>query len=281
MTVDVHMLRSGALARAFCQRITNAKVEAVFDRCFYLRSGDDFVCVGGLEIGNGPLTLIADLGGRPIMTGDAVRLVLDRSEPWRAPAWPLCAPADRLVDTCTALAERAAIDAPEEGVARIVFGSHRTPLARIAGPRLAAFETWLHAPAANSATAVHSLIGLGPGLTPSGDDFFVGSLALLDAFGDRNTHAALGRTIIDAPPGLTTPLSACFLKAASAGHISEALHRAVSSVITGDADAAIAALGNVGHSSGWDTLAGIASALRVTAAMRATTPPAAHTFAFA
>jgi hypothetical protein len=121
------------------------------------------------------------------------------------------------------------------------------------------------------------LIGLGPGLTPSGDDFLVGALALLDAIGERAAHAALARAIVDASPNLTTPLSACFLRAAAAGHIGEALHRAVSSSITGDAGSAVAAVEKIGHSSGWDMLAGAMTALKVAAATRMRVP----TYAFA
>ncbi len=147
------------------------------------------------------------------------------------------------------------------------------PLERIARPRIAIFERWLSqvldagtARTIGGRETVQGLLGLGPGLTPSGDDFLVGALALLDAIGERDAHAALARAIIDALPGLTTPLSACFLKAAAAGHVGEALHRAVSSVITGDVDAAIAAVENIGHSSGWDMMAGITTTLRVAAA---------------
>jgi hypothetical protein len=78
----------------------------------------------------------------------------------------------------------------------------------------------------------------------------------------------------------TTPLSACFLRATAAGHAGEALHRAVSSAITGDADAAVAAIEKIGHSSGWDMMAGIMTTLRIAAAARRETPPTAHAFAF-
>ena len=140
-------------------------VEAVFERSFYLRSGDDFICVGEPDIGNGPLTLIghlrplSDLALQPrqpvevcdrhIVIGDSIRLTLDQSEAWRSPSWPVCPPPVRLIDTCAALERRAAIDAPEEGLARQVSGRLREtsgrqpPLARIARPRIATFERWL------------------------------------------------------------------------------------------------------------------------------------------
>jgi hypothetical protein len=286
--VVVPILRSGMLAREFCRRHARAQVEAVFERSFYLRSGDDFVCVGEPDIGNGPLTLIGHLGlvsnlglqprqsvtvgDRHIAIGRSIRLTLDQSEAWRPPPWPICLSPVRLIETCAALERRAATDAPQEGLARVcgvgeTFGLE-PPLARIGRPRIATFERWLsavldkHAQDTASADAVGGLIGLGPGLTPSGDDFLAGALALLDCVGERDAHAALGRAVIAALPGSTSPLSACFLKAAAAGYIGENLHRAVSSVMAGDAGAAIAAVDTIGHSSGWDMLAGIMSALR-------------------
>ena len=212
------------------------------------------------------------------MIDNSIRLTLDQSEPWRSPSWPVCPPPVRLIETCAALERRAAIDAPEEGLAHHVFGvcetSGRQPLARIARPRIATFERWLagvlgaRRAQGMASNAVQGLIGLGPGLTPSGDDFLVGALALLDCVGERDAHAALARVIIEALPGSTSPLSACFLRAAAAAHVGETLHRAVSSVVAGDVGAAIAAIENIGHSSGWDMMAGITTALRVAASAR-------------
>jgi hypothetical protein len=196
-----------------------------------------------------------------------------------------------LVESCAALTQRAAIDAPEEGLARNISGVPETsgrqpPLARVARPRIAIFERWLsgvldgrHARVRAPEEAFQGLIGLGPGLTPSGDDFFVGALALLDAIGERDAHAALACAIIDALPGSTAPLSACFLRAATAAHVGEALHRAVSSLITGDVDAAIAAVEDIGHSSGWDMMAGVTTTLWVAAAVRLGPPPTVQAFA--
>jgi hypothetical protein len=273
--VVVPILRSGVLAQAFCRDSRTATVEAVFERSFYLRAGSDFVCVGEPDVGNGPLTLIgylrlpdlalqarqpASLSDRHIAIGNSLRLTLDQADAWRPPAWPVCPSPARLIDTCEALARRTAIDAPEHALAR--------HWARLAGPRIATFERWLSdviARAAPSGDAARGLLGLGPGLTPSGDDCLVGALALLDCIGERDAHAALGRAIIEALPGATSALSACLLRAAAAGHIGEALHRAVSSVIAGDVDAAIAAVETIGHSSGWDMMAGVTTTLRVAA----------------
>jgi hypothetical protein len=195
---------------------------------------------------------------------------------WRPPPWPIAPPAARLVDRFAGLARRAAIEAPPEGLARIVFRGDEplastTAFARAATTRIACFERWLSDAMRQAGSPeelpepVRGLIGLGPGLTPSGDDFLIGAVALLDALGERDLHVLLIRALSAVPPTLTSALSRCFVRAAAAGHVGEKFHAAVSSVITGTIDEAIAAAHAIGHSSGWDMLAGIASALRIVA----------------
>jgi len=289
--VVVPILRSGILAQQFCERVAFANVEAVFERCLYLHGGGDFVCIGEPDIGNGPLTLIGNLGALPtlnslvgqvcsisreiITIGNSARFALDQNELWLPVAWPARPSPDCLIAICAALTSRIAILAPQEGLARCVIDGRETsgsspPLARVARSRIALFERWVSGlldgrPASDlgCGEAVQGLIGLGPGLTPSGDDFLAAVLAVLDVIGEREGHAAMAHAIVDALPALTTPLSACFLRAAAAGYVGETLHRAVSLIMTGDVDAAITAAGKIGHSSGWDMLAGILTMLRM------------------
>jgi hypothetical protein len=284
----VTIVRSGVLAREFCRQNAHAEVAAVFERSLYLRAGDTFVCLGAPALGNGPLTLIADfprsrlhrgqgasVSARGITIGAAARLSFDRCEPWQPPRWPLAVSPRELTDIGQAIAARSAIEAPAEGLGRVhAQGRGETPLRRIAGARIARFVSWLRgvfetdlAPTAES-EAVQGLIGLGPGLTPAGDDFLAGALALLDALAETKAHATLARAINAGPRGLTSPLSGCLLRAAAAGHVGEHLHCAISAVISGDVDTAIAAIRNIGHSSGWDMLAGAATALHVVATVR-------------
>jgi uncharacterized protein DUF2877 len=285
--------RSGILAREFCRRHARAEVAAVFDRSLYLRAGDDFICLGEPSIGNGPLTLITDFGSidkvsdralrsgqsaiisqREIVIADVARLLIDQSSPWRPLPWPAARSRHDLAAVCRDLSRLALAKAPEDGLGRLfdAVGVRPidTPLARIARPRLARFRSWLrdlldvdHAWVAASFEPVRGLIGLGPGLTPSGDDFLVGALALLDALEERNAHAALARAINLAPRGLTSPLSDCLLRSTAAGHVGENLHRAASATISGTIRSAVAAVRSIGHSSGWDMMAGIATALQV------------------
>jgi hypothetical protein len=277
MTRDnIPILRSGVLALEFCRQHARAEVATVFERSLYLRAGSAFVCLGEPSIGNGPLTLIAEFGpvrklaalglspdqqafisNHGIAIG-AVQLTLDLREPWRPPPWPPALPAHGLAEACAALSHLVAAGAPSEGLGH-----------SLSRPRIARFRSWLsdalegdHLPPFE---CVHALIGLGPGLTPSGDDILVGALALLDALSERRAHAALAHAIATAPRGLTSPLSGCLLRMAAAGHIGEQLWRAVAAVVSGAPAAAVAALRGIGHSSGWDMLAGIAMALAAAA----------------
>jgi len=278
--VVIRIRRAGVVAAEFCNTSGDAEVAAVFERSFYLRADDLFVCVGEPAIGNGPLTLLADmrvpmLGLRPgqpaRIAGNridigAVTFTCEGWERWHPPAWPRAAAPAVLARVRDDVMRRAAMDAPAEGFGRVIAdaGAPRDAFARIARRRLTRLQTWLsmrsvHEPSQTS--PVRDVVGTGHGLTPSGDDALIGALALLDALGKRSAHANLARAVDLVPPGLTSPLSHCFLRVAAAGHVGESLHAAVSSIVRGDADAAIAAIGEIGHSSGWDMMAGIVTAL--------------------
>jgi hypothetical protein len=291
----IAILRSGLLARELCRQGASAAVEAIFERSLYLRAGDTFICIGAAEIGNGPLTLIGDfdavarlselglrqgraasVSGQRIVLADAVAFTLDRCDLWLPPEWPAAPSPEELADTCTALGHRAAVEAPAEGLAPLVFGTRLTaapptPLQRVAGARIARFEAWLSSARARGRVAASAfpegLVGLGPGLTPSGDDFILGALALLDALAERKAHAASADAVARLSPALTSPLSLCFLRAAANGHVGEPLNRIVGSVISGHVEAAIATAKRIGHCSGWDMLAGVATALRIVTAL--------------
>jgi hypothetical protein len=91
-------------------------------------------------------------------------------------------------------------------------------------------------------------------------------LALLDALAQDHAdayamRANLTHAVGHISPGLTSPLSRCFLRVAAAGHVGEGLHEAVSSIVSGDADSAIAAIRDIGQTSGWNMMAGIVTAL--------------------
>ena len=108
--------------------------------------------------------------------------------------------------------------------------------------------------------AAVGLLGLGPGLTPSGDDFVGGLLIALRELGLSSLADRIGERVVFESAERTNTISAAHLRWAARGQGSEALHdtfRALRGHSEGDLDESLTTLAGVGHCSGWDALAGI------------------------
>jgi hypothetical protein len=159
------------------------------------------------------------------------------------------------------------------GIAGAVFdldaAGAPSPLVRAArGPIHALADAALRFDVAGSAVAAGKLIGLGPGLTPSGDDFLVGFMSGLWACAADNLYRiaftdGLGLEI-SRFAGRTTDISRAFLLDAARGEASEpltALATAIRDGVEVDVrEAAQVALG-VGSASGVDGVAGLLAGL--------------------
>ncbi len=114
-----------------------------------------------------------------------------------------------------------------------------------------------------------ALLGVGPGLTPSGDDL-VGGMLFAYALCDprRDWHAAVTADILAAGERRTHPLSVTLLGDLATGRAYGALHACLSVLAEPLSDtsattliAALDRLGALGHCSGWDLFAGLALAV--------------------
>jgi hypothetical protein len=119
-------------------------------------------------------------------------------------------------------------------------------------------------------TLVKALVGLGEGLTPSGDDFLVGLLAVLHLTGSLPCGAGspVHMQFCQCVRLGTSQLSGEFLRCAFEGHFAEPLVRLVQSLCAPVMDAwsaHAATLAAVGHSSGVDAMVGIALGCRLLA----------------
>jgi hypothetical protein len=107
------------------------------------------------------------------------------------------------------------------------------------------------------------MIGLGLGLTPSGDDFFCGAMTALHYLGRKEIALLLAERVLPVAARDTNLISAAYLRCASAGQASGVLFDTLKSVLAGgDArlESRLDAVHAVGHTSGWDSLAGAAAA---------------------
>ena len=281
----------GAHAERFCERHTSARVVAMFARSFHMAAGADFVCVGDRSIGRGPLNAIVDPAGWAWVAGhlpagsevrigdgmmecDRIALVTAVASSWLPPPWPRHLVGETLSVALDDLERLAREKAPVEGLARVALSGaadlSATVLARLAGPRIARLRDWV---GARLIGAMHKpvpldLVGLGPGLTPSGDDLLCGALVALHAIGQvalaRDLYAVIG----EAARFATSPLSAACLKAAAEGQSAESLHEAIVALLAHQSVAGpLEAVAQIGHTSGWDALAGAVLVLRTFAAM--------------
>ncbi|WP_240777744.1 DUF2877 domain-containing protein [Nonomuraea basaltis] len=115
-------------------------------------------------------------------------------------------------------------------------------------------------------TAAEQLVGLGPGLTPSGDDVLAGLLVTLRHLGaateaDRAVWLAdwLGATVTFDARTRTTPLSATLLHCAARGEASPEVLAVLRGVTGRQAlEPALRRLHRLGHTSGADLAQGIA-----------------------
>ena len=230
------------------------EVRTIFHRSYYVAFADGrYACIGDPSVGRGPLNALVEDFRLPVVSAPITLSVASR---WTPPALPPNAVID-----IGALEYAARGRAPHEGFGCLIVGAHNA-LSGHAQPALDAIERWLIGNALEDEAQM--LIGLGPGLTPSGDDYLGGLLIALHALDRRPQALGLWRWL---EPRLkrTSAISAAHLAAAAAGEGHEALHGCLEALASRNADwkQTLDRVASVGHVSGWDALAGIAAVAKL------------------
>lgn len=148
-----------------------------------------------------------------------------------------------------------------------------SPLLRAASAAAAALRAWLESVLgddrwgegedARRLRGAAGLIGLGPGLTPSGDDFVGGAMIALRTFGQGGAADRLAAWALPLARARTGAISTAHLASAAEGEGAAALHETLAALGTPGApglDARLDAIDAIGHTSGWDALAGAVAA---------------------
>lgn len=248
-----------------------ARVLAPLTTSTYLDANGQVVWLGGIDSVRHPRAIQA----RGEFVADSGTVIFDLAglDPWPPRG---CADATVSRDVSRALLARlrqppADVPAPL-GLGRLLVGaSPDFPLDRAVGAVTAMAFACDHDDAARAVAAAEALLGLGPGLTPSGDDIVGGVLFARRAAVVRD--AEWGRAaadIVTRARSRTHPISAALLEdlAAGAGH--EPVHDLVDALARGHLDQAWSALqrlSRLGHSSGWDLATGVLIGLAGTAAL--------------
>ncbi len=288
------------------------KVIATFQRsCYVLGANGGLMCIADTSLVDGPVMLRVDfpepryvdaLGvriGMPLLVedrdlrlGPGILLRMSDARPWTPPVVKRSAPPEVIRSSLTTLAAGLAPAAPGDGLAplvscaenlaneRPVRSSRKGRVVRAALPGLRQLVMGLRTHNSFAVDrGVERLLGLGPGLTPSGDDFLGGMMVgLVRTLGSRSEdvdgpHAglccpneqgsieAMAESIHRHAANRTTAISAGMLKHAVQGVGSAPVHHLVQLVLgtasTSKSTAAALALAGAGHTSGWDCLAGL------------------------
>jgi hypothetical protein len=267
----------------------HGEVIAVFRRSFYVRFGDSAVCFGSSGLGYAPLNVLCWIpdtlswgdqlangttvtrDGAVLLLGRWVRFDFSRAALWQAPittvvSVPILRPG--LSRLAMAVRQRSpgglgTLLAGPVAPASLCAEATSDLLLRSATPVIAALSDWIAAALRGSSRpppAIAELIGLGPGLTPSGDDFLCGVMAALHYLGHNAVARPLAECVLSAAATGTNFISACYLRCAAEGGVSEVLLNVLHSITSGGdgLDACLDAVDGVGHTSGWDALTGAA-----------------------
>lgn len=166
---------------------------------------------------------------------------------------------DRVMSTLPLIENSLKSVAPAGSLFDILDGDHLTELQIVAQSAwhnlrsgLEGFDKSVHI------GSVHSLAGLGKGLTPAGDDFLLGIIYSLWIQGGASAREIIRLIVAEATPR-TTHLSAAWLDAAGSGEAGLMWHWFLKAIQSGDEQGITSLTRRIaaaGHTSGADALAG-------------------------
>jgi hypothetical protein len=223
--VELRVEKAGGAALAALQA-GPATVFAAFERSCYVETSAGIACLGGAQLGMGPLNaIVADFQPPPLNSRFLVRL--DSARLWKPPV-----PKTKIGD------------------------GPRLPVPAPIQPQATAFLRWI----AGNGDPDEALIGLGPGLTPAGDDFVGGAMIALRAFGHVDVAeriAAWALPLAKSRTSRISRISRAHLECAARGEGHEALH----DWLAAPNAANYARLSRIGQTSGLDAAAGATLAI--------------------
>jgi hypothetical protein len=283
----------GPIAAEILEPSGEADVVAVFERSAYVMCAGGLVCIGESSIGAGPINVVIArrvpseptpfglhvgmkgvAGAGQLTLGDEVVIASADAAKWTPPPFPTTSAA-KLKTGVDVISQLMPSRLPADGVASVLFApaskAAKTPTGQAAKGSIADLQTALPTALASgvwSDAAIRAatlLIGLGPGLTPSGDDLLGGLMLALTARGHETLRDSLWTSISGELDDLTVPVSAMHLSAAADGMGAEAVHLLINVMLSGDTAAIpthLASVLAIGATSGADTVAGIVMGLR-------------------
>jgi hypothetical protein len=292
--------RASIVSDAVPRRIARAgtgdlRIQSIYRSVVNISTADGLLTIASPEGGGLPNGILADLGpdwralglrpGMVVMASDTGIRIPDAGlevQIERAPRW-----SPRFRSSATAVDLRAARWTRRAAATRKIAMAHAVPgglgsvlatsvirgadaTLAVARPVLAELITALETGDRTAAAgAAGRLIGLGAGLTPSGDDVLIGTEAALHAL--AHPSAGFLAPALGDVEARTTEVAATLLRHAAAGEFAEPLHALVATLLGSDDESIPAAIQRAvawGATSGTDCLVGVLLGLDVAAGVR-------------
>ena len=284
----------GHIARDVITAGGRARAGAVFENSWYIETPGSWVCIVGLSTAIGPLTLRCDTPPQIDWRRSGVRLGMavhvDEAAIYVNPVFYFSLSAASIWTPSTAgywtpESLHRGLDClvswtrknyqPDEGLGCTISSSSNglSAVAKRAMASIRHLQHWLcsvipeqHNLGEAPPRTVNQLIGLGPGLTPSGDDYLGGVMIALHLVGRGAIGKQLYGAIADKQAEASNAISSCHLSAAARGSCNASIHAALNAILTGDIQSlpsALKKIDQIGHTSGWDSLAGAVTALTI------------------
>jgi hypothetical protein len=280
----------GAAVRSLFDGEKQASITAVFNATFYVEIDGRLACIGSEGLGASPLNLcttapagtdwqasglranaVVRMSAGIVRVHPRISIKLNDPPIWRPAPVRADWTATDLRHGLSIFREASEGLVPAQGLGCFVFpeGQSRADcaLGRFACVAVRGLREWLQRSlrGPNSETAdglqwVHRLIGLGPGLTPSGDDFIAGMLVALRALGEDEVCDRLWASVRRRSWAAGNAISSTHLEIAAGGQASDAVHKMLNAIMAGRGDEitmALRGIDDIGHTSGWDTMSGI------------------------
>jgi hypothetical protein len=251
------VLSIGVKARVALERSGGAAAPlAAFPDAPYYDAAGEIVWVGSRLPAMHPRAVVT---AAPVERGRTARFGALPREAWSprlpAPSRAIAAAAGRLAARIVELGE------PRGFGAMLAGATPAFPL-DLAVPRVRALAAAYRSDDRDAVRrASRALLGLGGGLTPSGDDLVGGALfGRLLVAAEPEPWRAIGAGLAAKALRASHAISAALLADLAAGASFAPLHATAQALARGDDDAARASAGvlaALGHSSGWDMLAGL------------------------
>jgi len=266
------------------------RVSALFENSFYVEMDGGLACIGHVGLDASPLNVVTaapgnmnwrasgaclgdtvSISANTIFVGNRFSFVMADANSWSPDPRPATWSTESLKSGLAAFRMACAGHVPLDGLGGFIevdaglFDGR--PVCRIAkNPIDGLYEGLMVAlrdPDRKSMKGlkwIRRLIGVGPGLTPSGDDFIGGMMVALHGLGELEVCRQLWAPTRRCATEAGNPIAMAHLEAAAEGLASAGIHRAMAIIMAGGTGVTAETLDNIdriGHTSGWDAMAGI------------------------